>query len=333
MATEQRKVWCCSTCGAIYHRDYPRCPADGAEVVIAERDPLLGTAIGHYTIDRLIGEGGMGRVYLAHHAHLPNKRYAVKVLLGDHSASAAMRARFTREAERASQLDHPNVVKVVDFGQTRHGLLYIVMDYVEGPALVSLIDELPMAPARVIPLVRAICQGLVYAHAAGIVHRDLKPENILVSSGPDGPVPRIVDFGLALSVDQSDARLTESGMTMGTPAFAAPEQLSGKAIDHRADLYALGMTMFEMLTGGMAPFEGHILEVVSARTARDVPRMSERAPEIAIPRELDDIVARLTRRRPADRYTSASEVIAALDRIGPATVSGAVDVAEIQRQK
>ena len=74
MATEQRTVWCCSTCGAIYHRDYPRCPADGAEVVIAERDPLLGTAIGHYTVDRLIGEGGMGRVYLAHHAHLPNKR-------------------------------------------------------------------------------------------------------------------------------------------------------------------------------------------------------------------------------------------------------------------
>ena len=175
MATEQpRAVWCCSTCGAIYHKDYPRCPADGAEVVRAERDPLLGSQIGHYSIDKLLGEGGMGRVYLAHHAHLPNKRYAVKVLLGDHAASAQMRARFTREAERASQLDHPNVVKVVDFGQTRHGLLYIVMDYVDGPALVTLIDELPMAPARVITLTRAICQGLVYAHAAGIVHRDRK---------------------------------------------------------------------------------------------------------------------------------------------------------------
>jgi eukaryotic-like serine/threonine-protein kinase len=316
-ATEQRTVWCCSTCGAIYHRDYPRCPADGAEVVMADRDPLLGTAIGHYTIERLLGEGGMGRVYLAHHAHLPNKRYAVKVLLGDHSASAAMRTRFTREAERASQLDHPNVVKVVDFGQTRHGLLYIVMDHVDGPALVTLIDELPMAPARVIALTRAICQGLVYAHAAGIVHRDLKPENILVSSGPDGPVPRIVDFGLAVSIDQSDARLTESGMTMGTPAFAAPEQLAGKPVDHRADLYALGMTMFEMLTGGLAPFEGHILEVVSARTARDVPRISERAPNLGVPRELVDIVARLTRRRPADRYDNATDVIEALDRLRP----------------
>ncbi len=320
MATEQpRAVWCCSTCGAIYHKDYPRCPADGAEVVIAERDPMLGTQIGHYTIDKLIGEGGMGRVYLAHHAHLPNKRYAVKVLLGDHAASAAMRTRFTREAERASQLDHPNVVKVVDFGQTGHGLLYIVMDHVDGPSLVSLIADLPMAPARVIPLARAICKGLAHAHAAGIIHRDLKPENILVSPGPDGPVPRIVDFGLALSVDQGDARLTESGMTMGTPAFAAPEQLSGKAIDHRADLYALGMTLFEMLTGGMAPFDGHILEVMSARAARDIPRITERTPHLVIPRELEDIVARLTRRRAADRYAGAHEVIEALDqvRLGP----------------
>src|ERR1041384_194077 len=288
MATEQpRAVWCCSTCGAIYHKDFPRCPVDGAEVVMTDRDPMLGAIIGHYTIARLVGEGGMGRVYLAHHMNLPNKRYAFKVLLGDHTASSMMRARFTREAERASQLDHPNVARVVDFGQTARGLLYIVMDYVEGPSLVS--------PGRVIALTRAICQGLVYAHAAGIVHRDLKPENILVASGPDGEIPRLVDFGLAMSIDQSEARLTESGMTMGTPAFAAPEQLSGKPIDHRADLYALGMTMFEMLTGGLAPFEGDMMEVVSARTARDVPRISERAPDLGVPRELVDIVARLTR--------------------------------------
>jgi len=320
MVTEQpRAVWCCSTCGAIYHKDFPRCPADGAEVVMAERDPLLGAVVGHYTIDKLIGEGGMGRVYLAHHANLPNKRYAFKVLLGDHAASTMMRARFTREAERASQLDHPNVVKVVDFGQTTHGLLYIVMDYVDGPSLVSLIGDVPMPPAQVIALARAICKGLVYAHAAGIVHRDLKPENVLVATGPDGPVPRIVDFGLAMSVDQSDARLTESGMTMGTPAFAAPEQLTGKPIDPRADLFALGMTMFEMLTGGKLPFEGAVMEVVSAKTTKDAPRISECVPELAVPAELDDIVARLTRRKPAERYASAREVIEALDavRLGP----------------
>jgi serine/threonine protein kinase len=314
IVTEQpRPVWCCSTCGAIYHKDYPRCPSDGAEVVMTAKDPLPGTTIGHYAIDKLIGEGGMGRVYLAHHQTLPNKRYAFKVLLGDHAASTAMRARFTREAERASQLDHPNVVKVVDFGQTKHGLLYIVMDYVEGPSLVTLIDEGPMSAARVVTLARAMCEGLDYAHGTGIVHRDLKPENVLVTPGPDGPVPRLVDFGLALSIDQSDARLTESGMTMGTPAFAAPEQLAGKPIDHRADLYALGMTMFEMLTGGVQPFEGQVMEVVSARTTRDAPRLSQRAPRISVPRGLEDVVARLTRRKPDERYQSARSVIDALD--------------------
>ncbi|HEY0191147.1 MAG TPA: serine/threonine-protein kinase, partial [Kofleriaceae bacterium] len=311
---ETRAVWCCSTCGAVYHKDFPRCPSDGAEVVMCDRDPLLGTAVGHYQIQQLIGEGGMGRVYLAAHATLPNKRYAFKVLLGDHAASATMRTRFTREAERASQLEHANISQVVDFGRTERGLLYIVMDYVEGPSLVTLIGETPVAPRRVIALAREICRALVYAHARGIVHRDLKPENILVRRGPGGEeVPLLVDFGLAMSVDQIDPRLTESGMTMGTPAFAAPEQLSGKPIDHRADLYALGMTMFEMLTGGVPPIEGSMMEVVASRTARDAPRVSERLPELAIPAVVDDLVARLTKKRPGDRFASASEVIEALD--------------------
>ena len=307
-------LWCCSTCGAIYYKDFPRCPVDGAEVVITHRDPLLGAVVGNYTIEELLGEGGMGRVYLAHHANLPNKRYAFKVLLGDHAASPTMRTRFAREAERASRLDHPNVVKVVDFGQTVHGLLYIVMDYVDGPSLHTLVGERPLAPVRVVGLVREICKGLGHAHAAGIVHRDLKPENILVEAGPAGPVPRLVDFGLAVSLDQSDARLTESGMTMGTPAFAAPEQLAGKPIDHRADLYALGLTMFEMLTGGRAPFEGTLMEVVSARTTADARRIREVVPELELPVELEDIVARLTRRAPDQRYATAREVIDAYEK-------------------
>ncbi|HET9622274.1 MAG TPA: serine/threonine-protein kinase, partial [Kofleriaceae bacterium] len=325
--TEQvRAVWCCSRCGAVYHKDFPRCPIDGAEVVVVDRDPMLGSTVGQYQIDELIGEGGMGRVYLARHAHLPTKRYAFKVLLGDHSASPAMRTRFTREAERASQLDHANVARVVDFGQTQHGLPYIVMDYVDGPSLVTLIGDTPMPALRVVALAREICKGLEHAHAAGIVHRDLKPENILVTPGPGdaGGVPRLVDFGLALSIDQSDARLTETGMTMGTPAFAAPEQLSGKPIDHRADLYALGMTMFEMLTGGLSAVEGSVMEVVAARTARDAPRLRDRVPELAVPRALEDIVARLTRKRPGERFASAREVIDALDALDPRVLRGEV---------
>jgi len=183
---------------------------------------MLGAVVGHYTIEKLLGEGGMGRVYLAHHATLPNKHYAFKVLLGDHSASTMMRARFTREAERASQLDTPNVVKVVRF-RPDHARPALHRDGLRRrPSLVSLIDDVPMPPAQVIALARAICKGLVYAHAAGDrASRCIKPENILVATGPDGPVPRLVDFGLAMSLNQNDARLTETGMTMGTPAFAA----------------------------------------------------------------------------------------------------------------
>jgi hypothetical protein len=168
-------VWCCSTCGAVYHKDYPRCPNDGGEVIVSPIDPMLGKTIGRYVIDRFIGEGGMGRVYEAHHATLANKRYAVKVLLGDAGATPSMRKRFAREAESASRLVHPNVVGVIDYGATEGGLPYIVMDFVDGQSLAELIDSGPMPPARVIRLVRAVCDGLAFAHAAGVVHRDLKP--------------------------------------------------------------------------------------------------------------------------------------------------------------
>ena len=264
-------VWCCSTCGAIYHKDYPRCPNDGGEVVVSPTDPILGKTIGRYVIDRFIGEGGMGRVYEAHHATLANKRYAVKVLLGDAGATPSMRKRFAREAESASRLVHPNVVGVIDYGATEGGLPYIVMDFVDGQSLAELIDSGPMPPARVIRLVRAVCDGLAFAHAAGVVHRDLKPANIIVTADD---LPRIADFGLAQTLDEGDVRLTSTGMAMGTPAYAAPEQMAGKRVDHRADLYALGMTMFELLSGGVLPFEGGPMDVATAPTL--LPRSARR---------------------------------------------------------
>ena len=273
-------VWCCSTCGAIYHKDFPRCPNDGGEVVVSLVDPILGKTIGRYVIDRLVGEGGMGRVYEAHHTTLANKRYAVKVLLGDAGATPTMRKRFAKEAESASRLVHANVVAVTDYGATEGGLPYIVMDFLDGRSIAELIEDGPIAVPRAIRLARAMCEGLVYAHEAGVVHRDLKPANVIVVRTPAGDeVPRIADFGLAQTVDDKDARLTTTGMAMGTPAYAAPEQMAGKRVDHRADLYALGMTMFEMLSGGVLPFKGGPMDVAhregaprSAGVPRRVPR-------------------------------------------------------------
>ena len=314
MSAEVAAVWCCSSCGAVYHKDYPRCPNDGAEVVLAVRDPLLDQPIGNYVIDRLIGEGGMGRVYMAHHATLSSKRYAIKVLLGDAAATASMRKRFTHEAESASRLDHPNLVNVLDFGQMATGLPYIVMEYVDGTVLTDLMIK-PMDPARVVRIARAVCDGLVHAHEAGVVHRDLKPDNIMIVTVDGVEIPRVADFGLATTVDAADARLTSSGTAMGTPAYAAPEQLAGRQVDARADLYSLGMTMFEMLTGGTLPFEGHIMETMTAKAHREAPPLSTIAPTLVLPAGLEALVTKLVRRLRVDRPENAREVIAELDEI------------------
>ena len=278
------------------------------------RDPLLGQSIGNYVIDELIGEGGMGRVYGAHHATLSSKRYAIKVLLGDSAATASMRKRFTHEAESASRLDHPNLVNVLDFGQMASGLPYIVMEYVDGMVLTDLMTK-PMDPARVVRIARGVCEGLVHAHEAGVVHRDLKPDNIMIVTVDGAEIPRIADFGLATTVDRADSRLTTSGTAMGTPAYAAPEQLAGRRVDATADLYSLGMTMFEMLTGGTLPFEGHIMETMTAKAHREAPPLSTIAPTLVLPDGLEALVTKLVRRISADRPENAREVIAALDQI------------------
>ena len=290
-----------------------RCPSDGAEVVLAPRDPLLGRTVGRYVIERLIGEGGTGRVYLSRLsrltrlARLASQRYALKVLLGDAAATPTMRQRFAHEAARASQLVHPNLAGVLDHGTTELGLPYLVMDFIDGRSLRSVIDGRPMSPPRAIRIARAICEGLAYAHAAGVIHRDLKPDNILVDRAE---TPRILDFGLAVSSDAGDARLTTTGIAMGTPVYAAPEQMAGKRVDHRADLYALGVTMFEMLTGRL-PFSGSPLEIMAAKAHAEPPLAGELVP--ALPIELQLLVDRMLRRNPAIRIGSAAAVIAALD--------------------
>ena len=303
-------VWCCTECGAIYRSDFPRCPNDGAEVIAASRDPLVGSTVDNYVIEDLIGEGAMGRVYRAHHRHLHDRRYALKVLIGDLAVTASNRIRFEKEAESASRLSHPNVVGVFDVGRSRKGLLYIAMELVDGESVGTILDRAPMEASRVLRIARGVCEGLAHAHAAGIVHRDLKPDNILI----DGDVPRIVDFGLAISTDRVDTRLTTTGMTMGTPAYIAPEQASGRPVDHRADLYALGVSMFEMLTQ-LLPFEAEDpVAMVTEKVMRGAPTIEQRAPHVRVPAMLSRLVSRLLAKDPDDRFATATDVLAAIDR-------------------
>ena len=306
VADQPGSVWWCTRCRAIYRRESPFCPADGGEIVAAHEDPLIGTELGQYVIESLLGEGAMGRVYRAHHKHLATRTYAIKVLLGDLASTQEMRMRFLNEARSASKLSHPNVVTVYDVGRTQQGLLYLTMELVDGRSLASIIEDGPIEPARVVHLARGICDGLAHAHANGIVHRDLKPENVIVVRGPHGDeVPRIVDFGIAVSIDREDARLTATGMSMGTPGYIAPEQVSGLRVDAAADQYALGVTMFEMLTGGTLPFEGAAMEVSAAKTMRDAPLVSACVPAgVEVPPSLERMIERMLARRPNNRYES-----------------------------
>lgn len=306
----------CPTCLAIYRSDFTRCPVDAAHIVFSETDPMIGVTVAeHYQIDELLGIGSSGRVYLAHHRRLSQRRFALKVLFGDLAATSSARMRFTHEAESASRLAHPNLVSVVDFGKTPAGLLYLVMDFIEGPTLASLLAKHgALAQDRAVRMALQLCRGLAHAHDLGLIHRDFKPDNILVSSDAHGDVPRIVDFGIALSADDGDPRLTATGVTLGTPAYAAPEQTTDGEVDHRADLFALGVTLYEMLTG-VLPFEGTMVEIMRQNATMNPPPMSERAPAVQVTPALQNVVFKLMARDPSQRYQTAREVLEALSEL------------------
>jgi eukaryotic-like serine/threonine-protein kinase len=304
----------CSTCLAIYRSEFTRCPVDGSHIVSSSKDPMLGVSVAeHYLVDELIGIGSSGRVYLAHHSRLAQRRFALKVLFGDLAATASARMRFSHEAESASRLAHPNLVSVVDFGRTPAGLMYLAMDYIEGPTLAKVIArEGAMPQERAVRISLQLCRGLAHAHDLGLIHRDFKPDNILVGSDVHGDVPRIVDFGIALSADtDGDPRLTATGITLGTPAYAAPEQTADGDVDHRADLFALGVTMYEMLTGSL-PFDGGLVDMMRLNATTDAPPMAERAPGVHVTPALQQLVAKLMARNAAQRYQSAREALDAL---------------------
>jgi serine/threonine-protein kinase len=298
----------------MFRSEFDCCPTDGGRIVSFARDPLEGAELaGQYWIEAYIGEGAMGRIYRAHRIRLEARKVAIKILFGDVACTDEMRLRFAHEAEAASRLANPHVVAVSDFGVTDDGLLYLVMDLAEGPTLSDLIAGGPMPWRAAAGFARQLCLGLEHAHGHGLVHRDLKPANVIVV----GEIARIVDFGLALNIDPTldRTRLTATGATVGTPAYAAPEQQLGNGVvDHRADLFSVGVTLFEMLAG-TCPFDGAVLEVICQNAMAERPAIAARAPGVVVPAALEQVVRRLMAVKPEDRFGSAKEVIAALDQI------------------
>ncbi len=309
--TERR--YACAACRAVFKTGFARCPIDGSGIQELVDDPLAGTSFAdRYVIEDCIGEGGMGRVYRARHQRV-SRRFAIKVLYGEHATDAKERDRFSREAEAASRLEHPNVISVVDFGETEHGLLYLVMDYVEGRELARVVrSEAPFGRDRIADILRQLCSGLQHAHEEGLVHRDFKSENILLTMKSGREVPRIVDFGIAVMAERLDSeRLTTEGLVVGTPVYMSPEQAMGRDVDHRTDLFSLGVILYEMIAWEL-PFDGTPIEIARQNMTLRPPAIRDRVPGLVPDAKLEAIALRLMEKDPADRFQSANEVIDAL---------------------
>ena len=307
----------CPKCLSVFRSGFPRCPLDGSVLQTLDDDPLIGFVLAErYVIEALIGEGGMGRVYRARHIRM-SRRFAIKVLFGDLAADGKARSRFSREAESSSRLSHPNVVSVIDFGETDEGLLYLVMDFIEGEELHRVVGkQAPFSTARALSLLRQLARGLGHAHDRGLVHRDFKTENILITTDAGDEIARIVDFGIAVLGEMTapEQRLTTEGMVLGTPAYMSPEQSTGEEIDHRADLFSLGVMLYEMLAGKL-PFDGSPIAMAKANLAARVPPIAERVPGVRADRRLEAVAMRLMAKEAEKRFPSASALLAHLDTV------------------
>ena len=282
----------------------------------AELASLSGTVLdGRYTIQRKIGEGGMSYVYDAIDA-VTGERRAIKVLSKALSTDAKAMARLKREAEVGQRLVHPNVCHIERLGETAAGVVYVVMPFVDGEVLADRTFRMGYLPLeQVIPFVTQIADGLHVAHELGIVHRDLKPENIIISRRSDGSEYAVVmDFGLAKERRSSTEleKLTATGIVLGTPEFMSPEQLRGKPLDGRSDVYSLALMTFEMLTGKL-PFDGSSQqELMIARLRSDPIPLRKVRPELKYPTAVERVLLKGLARDPEQRYSSAPAFAAAL---------------------
>ena len=271
-------------------------------------DPLIGTRIGSYRIEQRLAAGGMGVVYRARNVSR-DEDVAIKILAPSLASDQEYVTRFFREAGAAGQIDHPNVIRVLNV--SRHeDKYYLVMQYVPGETLDRLIEqERRMSLERATRFVRGIAAGLAAVHRAGIIHRDVKPGNVLVTR--DG-VPHLTDFGLARHAE-SRRGFTVEGTFLGTPEYASPEQVEGRRIDYRTDLYSLGVTYFQLLSGTF-PFLGESPMEMAIRRTKEDPRPLEHALPGAGPSACA-IIRKLLQREPSQRYQSATELIRDLDAL------------------
>jgi serine/threonine protein kinase len=291
-----------------------------------QADPLIGRVINdRFKVLALIARGGMGRVYRAEQVPL-GRLCALKVLhpnyAGEHDPE--FHKRFFLEASTSSKLRHPNTVTIFDYGSTDDGIYYMAMELLEGRTLHRVLrDSGPLEPARALRIVRQVCRSLREAHGLGVIHRDLKPANIfLVRNEDEEDFVKVLDFGLVKHLDEGAAEhLTQTGLFMGSPKYMAPEQIQGEKVSAATDVYALGVVLYELLTGKVPFDRGNSVNTLMAHVSEPVPPMIQTNPSVAVPIPIAEFVARCLAKRPEDRFESMDAMLEGLR----AAATGALD--------
>ncbi len=301
----------CTVCSAEWPDETNFCPNDGAGLRSVDRSDLIGSVIADkFRIERKLGEGGMGAVYLAEHIKM-HRPCAIKVLTKALTHNPDAVARFNREAANAAQISHQHVCAIYDFGESADGLIFLVMEYIEGETLSSLLTrEGRLSPPRAATILAQAADALQAAHDLGIVHRDLKPDNVMLTQGRDGADHvKVVDFGIAKAMGggEEGQKVTKTGLVIGTPEYMSPEQLSGDVLDGRSDVYSLALVFYRAITGRL-PFEADTAQEVLIKRLTDEPiSLHDAAPDLDFPSQLQDVLDRALQRMPGDRYPTAAE--------------------------
>jgi len=283
---------------------------------------VVGTTVGgRYQVQKLVGQGGMGALYAAEHIDI-GRKVAIKVLNRDFRVSDDIFLRFKNEAKLAATLNHNNICSVYDFGKLDDGTPYLVMDLLQGKTLSHMITkDGRLEPNLTVRMIAQVCDGLTHAHSRDVVHRDLKPSNIMVEETEQGEIAKIVDFGIAKSLEVNAPSLTATHETIGSPYYMSPEQCQAQPVDRRTDIYSLGCLMYECLAG-RPPFQAsNALQMMYSHVNSQPDPFSVTVPDAVIPDKLEAVILKAMAKNPADRYQATEDLKqAAFDAVGAKSI-------------